>query len=67
MIKYPFFEERATIGVTALSSGVPKELHGLVEDACNRMKSKGFDDICGNTVWTQNKVRLSSAKFRADE
>jgi len=67
MINYPFLEERATIGVTAPSSGVPKELHGLVEAACNRMKSKGFDVICGNTVWTQNKVRSSSAKIRAEE
>jgi len=67
MIRYPFLEERATIGVTAPSSGVPKELHGLVEAACNRMKSKGFDVICGDTVWTQNKARSSSAKFRAEE
>lgn len=67
MIKYPFLEQRATIGITAPSSGVPKELHGLVEAARNRMKSKGFDVVCGNTVWTQDKVRSSSAKFRADE
>lgn len=67
MIRYPFLEERATIGVTAPSSGVPKELHGLVEAACNRLKSKDFDVICGNTIWTQIKVRSSSAKNRADE
>lgn len=67
MIKYPFFEKGATIGVTAPSSGVPTELHGLLEAACNRMKSKGFNVICGNTVWTQNKARSSSAQVRADE
>ncbi len=67
MIKYPFLEERAVIGVTAPSSGVPKELHLLLETACNRMKSKGFDVTCGNTVWTQEKVRSSPAEFRADE
>ena len=67
MIKYPFLEDKATIGVTAPSSGVPKELHGLVEAACNRLKLKNFEVICGNTVWTQNKVRSSPAKLRADE
>ncbi|WP_175640153.1 S66 family peptidase [Metabacillus schmidteae] len=67
MIKYPFLLEKATIGVTAPSSGVPKELHGLIETASNRVKSKGFDVICGDTVWTQNKVRSSPAKFRAEE
>ncbi|MBT2680478.1 LD-carboxypeptidase [Bacillus sp. ISL-35] len=67
MIKYPFLEEGATIGVTAPSSGVPKELHGLVEAASNRLKSKGFDVVCGNTVWTQNKVRSAPAKLRAEE
>lgn len=67
MIKYPFLEKRATIGVTAPSSGVPKELHGLVKDACDRLKSKGFDIICGDTVWNQNKVRSSLARNRAEE
>lgn len=67
MIKYPLLLERATIGVTAPSSGVPEDLHGLMEAASNRLKSKGFDIIFGNTVWTQDKVRSSSAKLRADE
>lgn len=67
MIRYPILEERATIGVTAPSSGVPKELHNLLETAYNRMKSRGFDVVCGNTVWTQDKVRSASAKIRAEE
>ena len=67
MIRYPFLEDRATIGVTAPSSGVPKELQGLLEAACNSLKAKHFHVICGDTVWTQNKVRSSPAKFRADE
>jgi muramoyltetrapeptide carboxypeptidase len=67
MIKYPFLLERATIGVTAPSSGVPEDLHGLMEAASKRLKSNGFDIIFGNTVWTQDKVRSSTAKLRADE
>ncbi|MFC7371950.1 S66 peptidase family protein [Fictibacillus iocasae] len=67
MIRYPFLKEGATIGVTAPSSGVPEDLHKLVEDACHRVKSMGYHVLCGNTVWTQNKVRSSSARFRADE
>lgn len=67
MIKYPFLKERVTIGVTAPSSGVPKELHGILIEAGNRMKSRGFDVLFGDTVWTQDKVRSSSAKIRADE
>lgn len=67
MIKYPSIKEGATIGVTAPSSGVPKELHSLLETACNRMKSKGYEIICGDTAWTQEKVRSSPAQIRGRE
>lgn len=67
MIKYPFLKEEATIGITAPSSGVGVELHSLVKDACNRMNAIGFNVICGETVWTQNKAKSSPAKIRATE
>jgi muramoyltetrapeptide carboxypeptidase len=67
MIKYPFLEEGAQIGVTAPSSGVQVELHDMFKLSCNRMKSKGFTIICGDTVWTQDKAKSSPAKKRAEE
>jgi muramoyltetrapeptide carboxypeptidase len=67
MIKYPFLEKGATIGITAPSSGVQVELHDMFKLACSRMEKKGFKVICGDTVWTQNKAKSSSAKKRADE
>ncbi|MDQ0088069.1 muramoyltetrapeptide carboxypeptidase LdcA involved in peptidoglycan recycling [Paenibacillus anaericanus] len=67
MIKYPFLKEEATIGITAPSSGVGSELHGLIKDACNRMNAKWFNVICGETVWTQDKAKSSPAKIRATE
>ncbi|GEL76915.1 S66 family peptidase [Tenuibacillus multivorans] len=67
MIKYPFLKEKATIGVTAPSSGVPKELHTILKDACNQMESKGFHVTCGDTVWTQGKAKSAPAKVRAEE
>jgi muramoyltetrapeptide carboxypeptidase len=67
MIKYPFLSHEATIGVTAPSSGVPNELHELLKTACNRLKSKGYNLILGETVWTQDKAKSAPAKKRADE
>ncbi|MFD1677952.1 S66 family peptidase [Alicyclobacillus fodiniaquatilis] len=67
MIKYPRLADGATIGVTAPSSGVPKEWHHRLELACDQMKRRGFEVICGETVWKQRKAKSSSAKERADE
>ncbi|MEK3886224.1 S66 family peptidase [Bacillus sp. FSL K6-3431] len=67
MITYPFLEKEATIGVTAPSSGVEVELHDLLKLSCDRLKSKGFRIIFGNTVWTQDKAKSSAAKNRAAE
>jgi muramoyltetrapeptide carboxypeptidase len=67
MIRYPFLEEGATIGVTAPSSGVEVELHDLLKLSCSRMKMKGFNVICGTTVWTQDKAKSAPAKLRATE
>jgi muramoyltetrapeptide carboxypeptidase len=67
MIRYPFLNEKATIGVTAPSSGVKAELHDLVKLACSRLETKGFKVDCGETVWTQNKAKSSPAQKRAEE
>lgn len=67
MIKYPSLGEGATIGVTAPSSGVKAELHDMLKLSCSRMKMKGFNVICGETAWTQEKAKSSPAKFRAAE
>jgi len=63
MIRYPFLEEGATIGVTAPSSGVQVELHDWLKLSCSRIKMKGFNVICGETVWTQDKAKSAPANY----
>ncbi|MFD0770060.1 S66 peptidase family protein [Bacillus sp. CGMCC 1.60114] len=67
MIKYPFLQKGATIGVTAPSSGVDVALHNMFKQSCESMEGKGYTVICGETVWTQEKAKSSSAKKRANE
>lgn len=67
MIEYPFLEKFASVGVTAPSSGVQKELHDLLKKATKRMESNGYNVIIGDTAWTQDKVRSASAEIRAKE
>jgi muramoyltetrapeptide carboxypeptidase len=67
MVIYPILQEKATIGVTALSSGVPEMLHDMFQSACSRLESKGFKVTCGETVWTQRKAKSSPATVRAEE
>lgn len=67
MIKYPILEKDAMIGVTAPSSGVPSELHGLLNSAFKSMEKKGFHIISDETAWTQDKAKSASAKKRAEE
>lgn len=67
MIQYPLLVEGATIGITAPSSGVKAELHDLLNLSCSRMKSKGFNIICGETVWSQHKAKSAPSKLRAAE
>jgi muramoyltetrapeptide carboxypeptidase LdcA involved in peptidoglycan recycling len=67
MINYPLLTKGATIGVTAPSSGIPVELHNMFKQACYRMEKKGFNVVCGDTVWTQYKAKSSPAKQRANE
>lgn len=67
MIRYPSLSAGATIGVTAPSSGVPKELHPLLEQAISRMKEKGYQMKIMASSWQQNRVRSTGAKTRAAE
>ncbi|MGG2091449.1 S66 peptidase family protein [Bacillus sp. S13(2024)] len=67
MIKYPFLQKGATIGVTAPSSGVDVALHNMFKQSCESMERKGYTVVCGETVWTQEKAKSSSAKKRANE
>ncbi len=67
MITYPFLQKGTTIGVTAPSSGVPEELHGIVKQAVKRLEAKGYKLAVGETVWTDDKTRSAPAIKRADE
>ncbi|MBD7963510.1 S66 family peptidase [Fictibacillus norfolkensis] len=67
MIRYPLLKEKATIGVTAPSSGVQSALHDMFKQACLRMEKRGYEVTCGDTVWTQVKAKSAPAKTRAAE
>ncbi|WP_025784369.1 S66 peptidase family protein [Sporosarcina sp. D27] len=67
MITYPTLEMNVTIGVTAPSSGVPSELHELLNSAIKSMERKGFNIISDETVWTQYKAKSAPSKKRAEE
>lgn len=67
MITYPILQKGATVGVTAPSSGIPDELHSMFRQALVSMENKGYKTYCGETVWTQDKAKSSSAKKRAYE
>ncbi|MDQ0160793.1 S66 family peptidase [Alkalibacillus salilacus] len=67
MIRYPFLDKGMTIDVTAPSSGVPNELHGLLHSAFKRMEEKGYNIQSGDTPWTQDQAKSAPAKKRAEE
>ncbi|GKU76337.1 S66 peptidase family protein [Paenibacillus sp. L3-i20] len=67
MIRYPLLQKGDTIGVTAPSSGVDLNLHDLMKQAIYRVEQYGFNVICGETVWTQNKAKSAHARMRAAE
>lgn len=67
MIIYPLLKEKSAIGVTAPSSGVPQELHGILKEAITKMENKDYTVRCGDTVWTQQKAKSSPARERAAE
>lgn len=67
MVKYPVLEKGAVIGVTAPSSGVPQELHELLQQAIERLQKRGYGVECGPTAWTQEKAKSAPAAVRAAE
>ncbi|BCB03742.1 S66 family peptidase [Bacillus sp. KH172YL63] len=67
MITYPILKKDAMVGVTAPSSGVPDELHGILKEAILSMEKKGYEIKCGETVWTQRKAKSAPANKRAAE
>ncbi|EDL65635.1 S66 family peptidase [Bacillus sp. SG-1] len=67
MISYPTLKKEATIGVTAPSSGVRAELHSMFRLAIERMSSRGFNVVTGETAWTQDKAKSAPSRVRAAE
>lgn len=67
MIQYPFLSKGMTIRVTAPSSGVPSELHELLNLASKNVEEKGYRIQFGETSWTQSKVKSAPAIKRAEE
>ncbi|MFB9329105.1 S66 peptidase family protein [Paenibacillus aurantiacus] len=67
MIRYPQLEAGASIAITAPSSGVRQELHGLIHQAQARLEAKGYQVVVGKTVWTQHNAKSAPADVRAAE
>ena len=66
-MRYPNLKPKATIGVTAPSSGVYEGLYFLVEQSRERLESRGYRLQIGETVWTQEKAKSAPAARRAAE
>ncbi|MBM7578648.1 S66 family peptidase [Jeotgalibacillus terrae] len=67
MIQYPSLHKPATIGVTALSSGVPEALHPLLKGAEKSLQKRGYQLIFGESAWTQHKAKSAPADVRAKD
>lgn len=67
MMIYPQLKPKATIGVTAPSSGIEKDYHFYLEQCCKKMERLSYQIIIGETVWTQEKAKSAPAKKRAVE
>ncbi|WP_379151215.1 S66 peptidase family protein [Paenibacillus sp. sgz5001063] len=67
MITYPVLEKGATIGVTAASSGVGPQTAELFGKAVTRMEERGYQVICGDTVFKHDKAKSASGAERGKE
>ncbi|MBS4196615.1 S66 family peptidase [Lederbergia citri] len=68
MIRYPKpLKAGGTIGITAPSSGVPKELHSILTGGIEQFKKRGFQVEVGKTPWTNEKAASAEAIIRAAE
>jgi len=56
-----------TIAVTAPSSGVEVQMHGVLKKALQNVEKMGFKVIFGETVWTEKKARSDTKEKRAGE
>lgn len=66
MIRYPILKNNAVIGVTAPSSGLPKQLHHFTDEIKNRFN--GYHEVVfGATTYTQYKGKSADAVTRAKE
>ncbi|WP_051525131.1 S66 family peptidase [Exiguobacterium artemiae] len=67
-MRYPFLGWTGqTIGVTAPSSGVPENLHAMLEEATLRLQDRQMAVTIGQTVRTQHQAESAPAQTRADE
>ncbi|WP_214851442.1 S66 peptidase family protein [Exiguobacterium sp. s193] len=67
-MRYPFFGWTGqTIGITAVSSGLPDALHPLLEEAKSRLEDRQMQTVVGETVWTQTKAESAPGAVRAAE
>lgn len=57
----------STFAITAPSSGVPAPLHSKIHKAKSQLEKLGAHVVIGETVWTQQAARSSSAEIRANE
>lgn len=68
MIRYPKpLRQGDTVGVTALSSGVPEPLHHLIHNAKRQFEKRGYHVTVGKTVWTETKSASATKETRAAE
>lgn len=67
MIRYPHLRQAATLAVTAPSSGVPANLHGLLRESAGALERRGYKIVFGETAWTQQHAKSASAIKRAQE
>ncbi|MBR7798151.1 LD-carboxypeptidase [Agaribacter marinus] len=67
-IQYPTpLQKGDKIAVTAISSGVERPLHILLEEAKSNMESLGYQVELAETVWTEEKARSATKEKRAKE
>ncbi|MBE1554928.1 S66 family peptidase [Sporosarcina limicola] len=68
MIRYPNpLRTGQTIGVTAPSSGVGKDLHSLLQLSKQQFEKRGFKVEIGDTAWSQIKAASATKEVRAAE
>ncbi|MDQ0271425.1 S66 family peptidase [Cytobacillus purgationiresistens] len=67
-IKYPSpLQKGDRIAVSAISSGVEKSLHILLEKAKENVESQGYKVGLNDTDWNERKARSASKEVRAEE